>query len=111
MKYCSDCGNRLPPNHGGQCCPLCQEKVNEKHEGLSQNFYGAQDMMAIFDFMSEEQVRRLSRQGKIPGRVSGIRKHRFVRKIVDKWIEGSQPMPEPGPFTIDTTSGIHHSIR
>jgi len=92
-KYCTNCGNKLPPHNVGQRCPTCQEKAKEKHVSALQDYYTTRDMMEILDLTSEEQVRRLSREGKIPGRVPGIKQHLFVKKIVDKWIEEGQPIP------------------
>jgi len=90
--YCTDCGNKLPPHNIGRCCPLCQEAAEEKHIAISPDYYTVRDMMEILNFKSEEQVRRLSRKGAIPGRVPRIREHLFVKKTVDKWIAEGQPI-------------------
>jgi len=56
--------------------------------------YNVRDMADILDLTSEEQVRRLSRDGKIPGRVPGIKQHLFVQSIVNLWLKQNQIFPK-----------------
>jgi len=51
-------------------------------------------MADLLGLTSEEQVRRLSRNGKIPGRVPGIKQHLFARPIVNPWLKQNQTLPK-----------------
>ena len=50
--------------------------------------------MEILGLTSEEHARRLSRQGKIPGRVPLVKEHLFFRETVDEWISEGQFNPK-----------------
>lgn len=90
-RICTKCGRTILEGVSGNLCLKCkldsspESSVNSLH-------YDVKDMMEILGLESEEQVRRLSRAGKIPGRVPGITKHLFIKKIVDKWIEEGSPI-------------------
>ena len=49
--------------------------------------YDVSDMRRILGFDSNEQVRRLGRGKKIPGKIPEIRRHLWQKKIVNEWIQ------------------------
>jgi len=51
-------------------------------------------MMVLLGIDSEEQVRRLSKKGKIPCRVPGVTRHRFFRACIDEWLRQYQVAPK-----------------
>jgi hypothetical protein len=92
-RNCTHCDRPLPHQHIGGLCPLCQEEALEKTAGSSPLHYNIEDITGILGFTNEEQARRLSRAGKIPGRVPLVREHLFFKETVDRWIANSQVLP------------------
>ncbi|MFC1866333.1 hypothetical protein ACFLYB_06445, partial [Chloroflexota bacterium] len=98
MRHCSLCNLAILHNENIDYCSACMADIIQ---GITDRtkVYTFKDMMKLLDLHSEEQVRRHSRQGKIPGRIPIIKQHLFVRTVVDKWIEHGQPTPRaPNPL-------------
>jgi len=57
--------------------------------------YDVHDLMSLLGLDSEEQVRRLGRAGKIPGRVPGIKRQLYSKEAVDRWIQTDYAFTDP----------------
>ncbi len=89
-----DCGNPIPPQYMGRRCPKCLTAALESKTSTSADHYNSRDIADLMGLTSEEQVRRLSRAGKIPGRVPGIKQHLFVQPVINQWIKQNQILPK-----------------
>lgn len=83
---CNRCGSVLNRYNPGTLCFPCQEKKMEAIANEEKRYYDASDMMDILGLKSEEHVRRKARDGLIPGRIPGIRRHLFLKEVIDDWI-------------------------
>jgi hypothetical protein len=92
-QQCIGCGNILPRHHLGRLCINCQEKALKKTNGTCSLHYNISDLTEILGLTNEEQTRRLSRAGKIPGRVPIVKRHLFFKGIIDDWIKKNQIFP------------------
>jgi len=92
-RQCINCKKELLPQHVGRLCYDCQIKVIDTIGGTSLLHYNIRDLMEIFSITSEEYMRRLSRTGKIPGRVPLVREHLYFRETVNGWIKQHQIIP------------------
>ena len=92
-RECRECGAGLAKGSSRSICMSCLEKI-EQLKSLSYTVTEIANLLRI----SEEQVRRLGRQGKIPGRVPG-KKHLYVKKFIDGWI-GSGGKETEGPTNL-----------
>ena len=63
--------------------------------GTASLHYNIADLTALLGLTNEEQTRRLSRQGKIPGRVPLVREHLFFKQVIDNWIQNQNPIKAP----------------
>jgi hypothetical protein len=86
-RLCRHCGDSLSSGNPTTICFACQEKKRGTLAGDNTLHYDVQDMMVILGLDSPEQVRRLGRAGRIPGRVPAVRTHLYIKQIVDTWIK------------------------
>jgi hypothetical protein len=85
---CRRCNAVVAQDNPGELCSPCQkEKQRELREKLADKLYYEIDDMSEILGIGPEQVKRLARDWKIPGKIPGIRQHRFRRVVVDDWIE------------------------
>jgi len=86
-KKCKLCGKVLNRYNPGYFCYSCQEKRIEARDYMSHNAnYDVYDMVYILGLQSDESVRRLARQGKLPPSIPGIKKYQWPRDVIDAWI-------------------------
>ena len=93
-KQCIECDKPIPPHYIGRRCPKCLMAALESTTSTYAGHYDARDMADLMGLASEEQVRRLSRKGKIPGKVPGISRHLFIQPIINKWVMQNQTLPK-----------------
>ena len=89
-KHCCDCGKELEPQYPDIRCLNCLGKAREKYGAIPGDFYTASEVALILGDKSEEQVRRLARKGKIPGRIPIIRRVLFDKKTIDELMAKSR---------------------
>jgi len=93
---CHLCGAKLRQGNPGPLCSPCQEKRLEQVAAGGSLYYTVSDLTHIMGFESEESVRRLGRKRTIPGRYPGIRRHLYLKAVVDDWIRsGSRVEGKP----------------
>ena len=92
-RQCIECDNPIPLRYIGRRCPKCLVAALESTTSTYADHYTVRDMADLLGLTSEEQVRRLSRDRKIPGRVPGWQ-HLFVQSIVNAWIKQNQTLPK-----------------
>jgi len=95
-RKCAQCGAVLNQYNSGKLCFPCQVKKREElieKIGDGPN-YDVNDMCSILG-LSQEQVRRLGREGKIPGKIPEIRRQLFLRELVDPWLRSSGKTTKP----------------
>ncbi len=97
-KYCSKCKRPLSKQNPGLLCIICQDKIAQSQD--EEPYYDVTDMMHILGLYNEESVRRLSRAGKIPGRIPGIKQHLFSKTAIDHWIESDHIYPQISPAPV-----------
>ena len=100
-RYCKICKRQLNKQNPGSLCIICQDKVAKTYS--EKQYYDIDDIKHILGLESSEQVKRLGRVGKIPGRIPGIKEHRYLKREIDRWLESdhifSQVSPRPvGPL-------------
>ena len=103
---CRDCGIHLPPHNIGTRCPRCQEKGLAKTSGTSPLHYNTKDIMEMLGLTSQEQVRRHSRDRKIPGRVPLVQEHLCYQETVDEWIRQHQIIPKQYPTILKQRQAV-----
>ena len=72
---------RLSPSHAHQ-----KERLPGQEFGPDR--FSNWDLQRIFG-LSAEQVRRLSRAGRFPGRMPVIKEHHFSKSMIDSWIKSN----------------------
>ena len=95
-RVCAQCGAVLNQYNPGKLCFPCQkQKQDELTEktGNSLN-YDVNDLCSILG-LSQEQVRRLGRDKKIPGKIPEIKRHLYVKEVVDLWIHSAGKITKP----------------
>jgi hypothetical protein len=95
-RVCSQCGMPLNQYNPGKLCFPCQKKKQEElteKTGDSPN-YDVNELSYMLG-LRNEQVRRLGREQKIPGKIPGIRRHLYIREIVDQWIHSGGKITKP----------------
>ena len=96
VRKCIQCGAVLSQHNQGTLCFPCQEKkqkelIEKIDDGPN---YDINDMCFILG-LSPEQARRLGREGKIPGRIPEIKKHLYLRALVDPWVRSGGKLSKP----------------
>lgn len=95
-RKCEQCNAVLSEHNDGTLCFPCQKKKQEELQKRigDKPYYDIYDM-SFFLGVSPEQVKRLGRDKKIPGRIPGIKEHRYVKAIVDLWISSGGEITKP----------------
>ena len=91
-KRCRFCGASLSQNHSGDICSPCEESGRgcvTAGTPEDMELYDVQDIQRIWRLESEEHVRRLGREEKIPGRIRGIKRHLYLKEVVDEWLKSA----------------------
>lgn len=92
-RNCSKCGTPLNSYNPSHICYRCQEKmVDEKWESIKGQYVKVKDIAVILD-VSEEQVRRLWREGRLPPAVSLIRVLKWDKEFFRSWIRSQHKAP------------------
>jgi predicted DNA-binding transcriptional regulator AlpA len=86
-RVCRRCGITLNRYHKGNFCYACQDKRLEEIITDDKDFIDAEEFAHILGLENVESVRRLARNGKLPPRIPGIRKYRWLRSVVEEWIK------------------------
>jgi len=86
QRTCKICGAALNAYNTTSLCGACQKKTVEAVSSEENLYYTTKDMMRLLGLVSEEQVRPMSRDVKIPGRIPSIRRHLFLKDEVNKWL-------------------------
>jgi hypothetical protein len=84
-RYCKLCKRHLKQQNPGALCIICQNKITKSFD--DKPYYDIEDIKRVLGLESNEQVRRLGRAGKIPGRIPGVKGHRYLKTVVDNWVE------------------------
>jgi len=92
-RLCRSCGAPIPLQYTGRLCAGCLIDAVESKSGTNATHYTIKDMTDLLGYTSEEYVRRLSREGKIPGRVPGTKRHIFFQSIINQWLKQNQTLP------------------
>ena len=88
-RNCSICGATLSQGNPGTLCSPCQAKKLAHLDASDDPYYTVGELAHILGLESDESIKRLSRKGKIPGRLPGIKKHLYSKEIVDAWIKSN----------------------
>jgi len=72
-RECVWCGRELTPDNSGKLCFLCADKLKDVMTDLPEVF-NVEDVRKLLHFEDVESVRRMYRQGKLPGRIKGVKK-------------------------------------
>jgi len=84
---CPKCGGVLNQYNPGPLCAPCQEKLAEERKTITEGLhYDVEDMRLILGLDSQEHVRRLARDGKLPRRIPGVRRWLWLKEVIDAWI-------------------------
>lgn len=90
---CPKCGGVLNQYNPGPLCTPCQEKLAEERKTITEGLhYDVEDMRLILGLDSQEHVRRLARDEKLPRRIPVIRKWLWLREVVDSWIKSDHQL-------------------
>lgn len=87
-KYCSRCGFPIRSPDEDLCTNCIDKRLN-----YSEFYYDTWDLHRMIG-KSERTVRIKAHDGKIPGKVPGIKQHLFKKGVIDEWYEAGQPIPK-----------------
>jgi hypothetical protein len=93
-RYCKLCQRELSTQNPGSICVICQDKITKTFD--DKPYYDVEDLQRIFG-LSAEHVRRLSRAGRIPGRMPVVKEHHFSKSVIDRWIEANHICTSASP--------------
>ena len=82
QRFCKVCERELSQQNPGSICVICQDNITKSLD--EKPYYDVNDLQKILG-VSAAQVRRLGREGKIPGRIPG-KKHDYLKSVVDDWM-------------------------
>ena len=86
-KKCARCKAGLSVSNPGFICLPCQRKLIDDWARASEvRYLDVEDMRVLLGLDSEEQVRRLARQGKLPPRIPAIKKWLWEEEVVRDWM-------------------------
>ena len=89
-RTCVNCGASLSSYNPGPLCAPCQKKLAEERKTITKGLhYDVEDMRLILGMDSQEHVRRLARDGKLPRRIPGVRRWLWLKEVVDSWIRSN----------------------
>ncbi len=92
-RECSKCGKRLTFYNPSHICWSCQEKLAEdKWKAIEGPYVHVEDIAVVLD-LSEEQVRRLWRDGRLPPVLSLTRKLKWDKEFFLSWIRSQHRAP------------------
>ncbi len=98
-RRCRVCGASLSRYHGEGLCWPCQEKLNGWIT-IDRPYYDLDDLQRILGLDSAESVKRLGRMGMIPGRIPGVKAHRYLKETVDEWVRSGGEVSDHGSRAI-----------
>ena len=79
----------------GLICLPCQEKLIDDWARASKvHFLDVEDMRVLLGLDSQEQVRRLARQGQLPPRVPAIKRWLWEEELVRDWMRSGYQVIE-----------------
>lgn len=86
-RRCASCRAVLSMSNPGLICLPCQEKLVDKWASASRSRYlDVEDMRVILGLESQEQVRRLARDGKLPPRIPVVKRGLWEEEVVRDWM-------------------------
>ena len=92
-RKCSRCGERLNIYNPSHICNACQKKLaDKKWEAIEGPFVEVKDIAEVLD-LSEEQIRRLWREGRLPPALSLTKKLRWDKEFFLNWIRSQHKAP------------------
>jgi len=94
-RLCIDCGKQIEAQLIGRRCRKCLNTVLESTDYTSIDPYTIKDVADIMNLTSDEYVRKLSREKKIPGRLAiGGNRHLFSPAIINQWHKQNHILPK-----------------
>jgi len=81
-RYCKICQRDLSQQNPGSICVVCQDNITKSIGEKS--YYDTNDLTAILG-VGPDQIRKLGREGKIPGKIPG-KQHHYLKPEVDNWV-------------------------
>jgi hypothetical protein len=114
-RRCSVCGEPLSESNPGKRCDPCQmKKFNEEIASFEQKITSGKDWIGVRGYAdilgleSEEQLRRLARDGKLAPRIPAISQWRWRPKDIEDWFKQKQ---RAGDIFRKTAMGIAGNLR
>jgi hypothetical protein len=94
-RQCIDCGKPIEVQLIGRRCRKCLNTALESTDYASIDPYTIKDVADIMNLTSDEYVRKLSREKKIPGRIAcSGKQHRFFPAIINQWHKQNHILPK-----------------
>ncbi len=87
---CRQCGEELSRHHTGYLCVACQQKWIDKHLTDDKDIIDARGYADMLGLESEEQLKRLARDGKLAPRIPAIKQWLWRRKDIEVWFKQKQ---------------------
>jgi hypothetical protein len=92
-RVCSRCGNPLGVYNPSHICWVCQEKMaTRRWEAIEGPYVYVEDIAEVLE-ISEEQVRRLHRNGSLPSPLGPAKKLKWDKEYFLSWIHSQHKVP------------------
>jgi len=107
-QVCWQCGKELSRYHTGYLCRTCQEKRLEKVITDEKDLVDARGYADMLGLDSEEQLKRLAREGVLAPRIPGVKKWVWRKDDIDAWFKREQ---QTGDVFRMAARGIASNLR
>ena len=111
LRMCCECGVLLTRDNPGVLCFDCQEDRRGNLAPDNRPYYDAKDMARILGLESDEEVKRLARQKKLPPRIPAVRKCLWHKEVVERWIRGDGQLPLGSAEQLAALVGAHGGVH
>ena len=92
-RKCSRCRKSMSDYNPSHICWACQEKLaEERWRAIESPYVYVSDIAQIID-LSEEQVKRLHRQGRLPSPLALTRELKWDKELFLSWIRSQHKVP------------------
>ena len=110
-RLCSECGKCLTIYNPSHICWACQDKLAEESFKFFEEQYIDVKQMAQILKLSEEQVRRLSSNDRLPPSIPVRRKKLWDKEVIRNWIKTQHKAPLALGRQIETIVRTHGGIH
>lgn len=107
-RRCTSCRTVLSMSNPGLLCLPCQETLVDKWASVAiSRHLDVEDMRVLLGLESQEQVKRIARDGKLPPRIPAIKRWLWEEEVVRDWIRSGYETGEAVKEQLEALTEAH----